>query len=113
MILDFLLKNWISVLVIVGLLVYIGYLALCRKWNKIRELAYKLMLLAERSFKDTEGRVKFDFVVRVVYKNIPGWMKIFVKEEDILQLTQKWYNYAKDFLDDGQINNSASLGPFS
>lgn len=104
---DFLLRNWISVIVILGLLIYTVYLALCNRWDRIRELAYELMLLAERNFRDSEGNLKFDFVVKLVYQAIPGWMKIFVKESDIHQLIQKWYLHAKDFLDDGKINDSA------
>lgn len=106
MVIEFLLKNWISVVVVAVLLVYTGYLAITNQWEKIRQLAYKLMLLAERSFRNQDGEVKFDFVVRIVYRSIPSWMRIFIKEEDICGLIQKWYDLAKDFLDDGEINQS-------
>lgn len=103
---DFLLQNWISVAIIAAFVIYAAYLVITNQWEKIRHLAYKLMLLAERTFRDEDGKIKFDFVARIVYKNLPAWMKIFIKEEDISNLIQKWYDAAKDFLDDGKIDNS-------
>lgn len=104
MIIDFLLQNWVSVAVITALVIYMAYLAITNQWEKIRHFAYKLMLLSERTFRDEDGKIKFDFVVRIVYKNLPVWMRIFIKEEDISNLIQKWYDAAKDFLEDGKVN---------
>lgn len=106
MILDFLAQNWLGILIITAIITYIIYLSITKQWVKVREFAYQVMLLAERTFSENDGEIKFDFVVRIVYKNLPPWLKLFVKEEHIKRLIQAWYNIAKDFLDDGMVNDS-------
>ncbi len=106
MILEFIAQNWLGLLIAAGALVYIVYLGITKRWTKIREFAYQMMLLAERNLANEDGQMKFDFVVGVVYKYIPVWLRFFVKETDIRSLIQKWYELAKDFMDDGEINDS-------
>ena len=78
MVCDFFIENWLGILVVIFFMVYVIYLTVTKQWTKVRELAYEVMLIAERNFKDDEGKLKFDFVVKIVYKNIPVWLKIFV-----------------------------------
>lgn len=101
------IENWVGIIIVVAIVGYLVYLTITRQWTKVREFAYKSMLLAERTFGDENGKIKFDFVVRIVYKNLPVWLKPFIKEEDIRKLIQRWYDKAKDFLDDGMLNESA------
>lgn len=106
MILDFIFQNWLGIIVTLAFIGYIVYLSVTKQWTMVREFAYQVMLLAERTFSDENGSIKFDFVVRIVYRYIPPWLKLFVKEDDVKQLIQLWYDSAKDFLDDGNVNNS-------
>lgn len=106
MFLAFLTENWLPIIVALVIVAYVLYLTITKQWTKIREFAYQLMLLAERTFGNDEGKIKFDFVVRVVYKNLPIWLKPFLSEEKISKIVQAWYNKAKDFLDDGKFNDS-------
>lgn len=106
MIFEFLSQNWLIIIVFAGVAAYIVCLTITRQWTKVRELAYQAMLLAERTFSDGDGKVKFDFVVRIVYKYLPSWIKLFFIEEHLRRIIQEWYNIAKDFLDDGIINDS-------
>jgi hypothetical protein len=103
---EFLAENWAVISAAAIVVVYLVYLTITKQWTRIREFAYQVMLLAERTFGDENGKIKFDFVVRIVFKNLPAWLKPFIKEEDIKKLIQSWYNKAKDFLDDGQFNES-------
>ncbi len=107
MIVEFITQNWLGILIAIGILAFIVYLGVTKQWTRIRGFAYRIMLLAERNFSDGEGQLKFNFVVGVVYKYIPVWLRLFIKESDIRSLIQKWYETAKDFLDDGQINDSS------
>lgn len=106
MFLNFLTENWLPIIIAISIIAYVLYLTITNQWTKVREFAYQLMLLAERVFGEDDGKIKYDFVVRIVYKNLPVWLKPFVKEENIRKLIQIWYNKAKDFLDDGQFNDS-------
>lgn len=65
-----------------------------------------MMLCAERTFGDQDGKLKFEFVASVVYAYLPSGLKMFVKEENIRKFVQEWYQYAKDFMDDGIVNDS-------
>lgn len=103
---DFLAQNWLGILIVLAVVIYILFLSVTKQWTRVREFAYQLMLLAEKTFRDGEGELKFNFVVTMVYRYIPIWLKVFVKEEDIKKLIEKWYQLAKDYLDDGEINNS-------
>ncbi|MCX7771961.1 MAG: hypothetical protein N2376_02480 [Clostridia bacterium] len=106
MLLQFIIQNWFGLLILIGALVYLVYITVTHQWTKVREMAYQLMLLAERNYSDSDGNLKLDFVAALLYKNLPPWMKIFVSEKAIKELIQKWYEMAKDFLDDGIINDS-------
>lgn len=106
MLLDFLAENWAFIAAVAFVAAWLIYLTITKQWTKIREFAYQVMLLAERIFGDENGKIKFEFVVRIVYKNLPVWLKPFIREEDIRRLIQSWYDKAKDFLDDGKINKS-------
>ena len=103
---EFLAENWAVISAVAIVVVYLVYLTITKQWTRIREFAYQVTLLAERTFGDENGKIKFDFVVRIVFKNLPAWLKPFIKEEDIKKLIQTWYDKAKDFLDDGQFNES-------
>jgi hypothetical protein len=106
MIIDFLCENWLIILISILVLTYIIYLSVNKRWTKVREFAYRVMLLAERTFSDDDGQMKFDFVVRIVYKSMPSWMQLFISQENIKRFIKTWYEIAKDFLDDGEINSS-------
>ncbi|NLL67247.1 MAG: hypothetical protein GX236_06050 [Clostridiaceae bacterium] len=103
---ELLSQNWLVILILVSVAAYIVYLSITKQWTKVREFAYQVMLLAERTFVDQDGKMKFDFVVRMVYKYLPSWIKIFFSEEQLRRLIQEWYDIAKDFLDDGIVNDS-------
>ena len=103
---DFIFQNWFGLLILIGVIAYIAYLAITKQWAKVREFAYQMMLLAERTFSDSDGGLKFDFVAGIVYRFLPPWLKLFVKEEHVKRFVQKWYITAKDYLDDGIINDS-------
>ncbi len=107
MFIEFLSENWIILLLVIIILAYIVYLSVNKRWGKVREFAYRVMLLAERTFSESDGQIKFDFVVRIVYKSMPSWLQLFVSQENIKKFIQAWYEIAKDFLDDGVINSSS------
>lgn len=104
---EFFMTNWFIVLLLVAFVGFDIYLAITKQWGKLREQAYALMLQAERVFADGEGKKKFDAVFDKLYFNlIPAWLRRFVSPESIREKLQKWYTLAKDYLDDGTINNS-------
>lgn len=103
---EYIAQNWPVFAIGAVVLAYMIYLSVTRQWAKVREFAYEMMLCAERAFSDNQGKLKFDFVVNLVYDYLPAWMKLFVKRESLERIIQMLYDTAKDFLDDGEINSS-------
>jgi hypothetical protein len=103
---EFLIANWLVLLVALLFIGYIMYLIITKQWTKLREQAYALMLQAERIFADGEGKKKFDAVFdKLYYGLIPTWLRLFISPESIRAKLQEWYNLAKDYLDNGVIDN--------
>ncbi|RCX09287.1 hypothetical protein DFR58_1371 [Anaerobacterium chartisolvens] len=103
---DFFVQNWITIVIIAGMAAFIIYLAATRQWGRLREYAYALMLTAERIYVQSDGEKKFEAVFQRVYPSMPLWAKLFISSDAVRQKLQKWYDCAKDYLDDGKINNS-------
>jgi len=103
---NLIIQNWNSVVVILVFGIIILMLIIQKKWGALRTLAYKMMLAAEMAFSSGEGKKKFEAVFRTVYDLIPAWFKIFVPEELLREKLQEWFNMAKDWADDGNINGS-------
>ena len=104
---EFLAGNWFVLLLGVLFLAGIIYLAITKQWVKLRGLAYALMLQAERIFSSGEGKQKFDAVFEKLYFDlIPAWLRLFVSPRSIREKLQEWYILAKDYLDNGIVDNS-------
>jgi len=104
---EFLMENWLTLLGALLFVGYIVYLSITRQWMKLRGLAYALMLQAERAYTDNDGQAKFDAVFNELYgKYIPTWLRLFISPESIKLKLQEWYILAKDYLDNGIVDNS-------
>lgn len=104
---DFLIQNWATILIVAIFLAYIVYLVVNKKWDQLRATAYFLMLKAEKTITGTKrGRERFEVVFRQVYSLIPPWLQFFITESMLKDQLQKWYNYIKDYMDDGKVNQS-------
>ena len=103
---ELIISNWPSILIVALFALYAFYLVATEQWIRLRETAYMIMLKAEKIFKTGQGRKKFDYVFEQVYDLVPAWVKIFVSRDDLRLKLQEWYNLAKDYTDDGYMNNS-------
>ncbi|MCX7771721.1 MAG: hypothetical protein N2376_01235 [Clostridia bacterium] len=79
-------------------IVYTVYLVVTRQWDKLKKLAYALMLSAERFYADEDGQKKFNDVFREVYYSIPKWLRRFISAEELKKKLQEWYDQAKNSL---------------
>lgn len=108
--------NTIDLIFLIGfsliVLAIIIYLIVTKQWTQIRQLAYQLMLRAEKVFTSINGQEKFAVVLTELYDRIPPWVKLFVSRKDLEVLLQRWYDSAKDWLDDGKVNGSTPASTF-
>lgn len=103
---EFLAGNWLVLILGVLFLGFTIYLAITKQWDKLRGIAYALMLQVERTMANIEGKKKFEAVFqRLYYDLIPPWLRLFVPPDDIRRKLQEWYDLAKDYLDNGVIDN--------
>ncbi|QOR35681.1 hypothetical protein IMX26_02290 [Clostridium sp. 'deep sea'] len=62
---------------------------------ELRELAYKLMLLAEKDFESGSGKEKFEWVINKIYEHLPKVTNLFVSREELEQYVQQLYFQAR------------------
>ncbi|WP_034847086.1 hypothetical protein [Ruminiclostridium josui] len=104
---EFLLNNWFIIVVGICLVEYIVYLAVKRRWIKLRELAYNLILQAEKAITGTKmGQERFGFVLSQLYSMIPTWLRFFIPRSLLERKLQEWFDLIKDSLDDGKVNGT-------
>lgn len=73
----------------------------------LRKEAYKLFLVAERSYKESGlGKQKFDYVIGMVYSRMPTMLRLLVPQAQLEKIIQTWFDEIKDLLDDGKFNDS-------
>lgn len=105
--LEILKEYWPVILFVLGFVIYIGYLLVNRRWDKIRELAYNLIRQTEKTVTGSKmGQERFDLVINQLYNLIPSWLRFFIPRSLLKQKLQEWFDLIKDSLDDGKINNS-------
>jgi hypothetical protein len=107
---DFVLSNWLYILIALIFAGYVIYLIATKNWPGLRTLAYGLMLKAERLYAEEDGAGKLDAVIAAIYKRWP-LLILIISTESLKKKLQKWYDKAKDKLDDGVINNSIKIEP--
>ena len=79
------------------------------EWERTKEILYALMLQAKRLAKDAvlkSGQQQEDWVLERAYAYLPGWITMFISKEVMRKIIKWLYNQAKDYLDDGKLNNS-------
>jgi len=72
----------------------------------IREEVYKLFLKAEHMYVSGAGKTKMKWVCQQARTLLPGWLSVFISEETLEKIIEKWFQGVKDLLDDGKVNGS-------
>lgn len=104
---EFLVQYWFIILIGLGFVVYIAYLVINKRWDKLRKIANKLILQAEKNIVGTKrGQERFEQVLGQLYCLIPAWLRFFIPRTMMEEKLQEWFVMIKDSLDDGIINNS-------
>ena len=79
------------------------------EWEKTKGILTKLMLNAKSLAKDyvlKSGQEQEEWVLKRAYQYLPKWITTFIPEEVMRKLIRYIYQMAKDYIDDGKINNS-------
>lgn len=101
--------GWIITLLVgagVGYYFYYKKYGKAAVFTKMREDAYKLMLIAEQKFGAKNGKTKFTWVVENFYPLLPKSIQIVWNQTEIEQFVQGAFDETMDWLDDGKLNDS-------
>jgi hypothetical protein len=104
-------QNVITILVIAIVLTIIFYLVRKKEYDRLRQMAYVLILQAEHQYREYEkaGKIKFEFVFDNLYnKYIPQWLIFLFPPYVVRELIQNVFDTIKDKLDDGKVNGSVN-----
>ena len=100
----FLIEYRFIILVIVAVIIYAIF-----EWQRFKTKAYALMLQAKGMAKDLvlkSGAQQEEWVIKKAYQFLPKSFTIFLSESRMKQLIHYLYVKAKDYVDDGKLNNS-------
>lgn len=104
---EFIITNWVSIVLVLGFAGYALFLAVTKQWAKLRAGAYKLVLETEKVITGTKrGQEKFEYVFKRLYLLVPTWLQFFVSEETLWGKLQEWFMELKDYLDNGKVDRS-------
>ena len=79
------------------------------EWQKFKAILHALMLQAKGMAKDLvlkSGEQQEEWVIIQAYKYLPKWITLFISTENMKLIVHYLYHKAKDYLDDGCLNNS-------
>lgn len=73
----------------------------------IRADVYQLFLKAEHNPEVmASGKQKMKWVLSRARSLLPVWAQLFITDEFLERIVQKWFDAVKDLLDDGKYNGS-------
>lgn len=98
---------WDIRFLIVVLVAGVGYGVL--EWTNTKSTLYALMLQAKSLAKDlvlNSGQEQEDWVLQKAKLFLPRKVLIFLPDDKLRSVIKYLFDLAKDYLDDGKINNS-------
>lgn len=95
-ILNFLLQNWDSVLVVVIVLTVIIFLIAKKEYKILDRIIFALVTEAERKYGGGTGQLKRDAVIDWVYPNIPAVIRLFISADKLKEIIEKVLSEAKE-----------------
>lgn len=111
-ILNFLLVNWDSVLVIIAFIALLVFLVRRGEKSVVYKILYNLVTEAEKQYGGGTGALKQSAVINWVYKRLPAIVKVFITagtlerwvDEVVEQAKAEWEKNAniKDYIESGQ-----------
>lgn len=76
----------------------------------IRYDVYQLFLKAEHMYiKSGTGKQKMKYVIQQARGLLPSWAQLFITDEFLEDVLQKWFFAVKDLLDDGKLNGTEKI----
>ena len=94
-ILNFLLANLGSVLVVATVIAAVVFLIVKKQWELLDKIIFALVTWAEREYGSGTGKLKLAAVIEKLYPHIPAIVRMFVSTATIEALIEKALAEAK------------------
>ena len=94
-IINFLMVNWDSVLVVLAFLVLVVVLIKRGETKILKNILFNLVTQAEKKFGGGTGELKFAAVADWIYQRIPAVLKLLFTEKDIAAMIEAALKEAK------------------
>lgn len=105
-IINFLVSNWDSILIVVCLAVALGFLYVKGQKNIVYKILYSLVTEAERQFGGGTGELKQAYVIEKIYNALPAVLKTFLTAERL----GKWVDEGLEAAKEKWAQNSSVSG---
>lgn len=94
-VLDFVLKNWDSVLVVLAVVAVVIVLICRKEYALLDRIILVLVTEAEKQFGGGTGALKLAAVIDWIYPKIPAIIRIFITEERLVSIIERVLDEAK------------------
>lgn len=94
-IINFLVANWDSVLVVVIVAAVVVFLIVKKQWAVLDKMLFALVTWAEREYGGGTGNLKLAAVIEKIYPRIPAVIRIFITPDALVRLIEKALEQAK------------------
>lgn len=94
-IINFLLQNWDSVLVVVAFIAFMIVLVKRGETKILKQILFNLVTQAEKQFGSGTGELKFAAVSDWIYQRIPAILRLLFTEKDIANMIEIVLDEAK------------------
>jgi hypothetical protein len=95
-ILDFLLENWDSALIVLAVIAVLIVLVVQKQWGILDKALFALVTWAEREYGAGTGTLKLAEVIQRAYPYIPAIIKVFLSERRLEELVNAALTRAKE-----------------
>ncbi len=103
---EFIINNWILLLIVLTIIGVLVFLALRGKKEIIAKILYTLVTEAEKHFGGGTGSLKFAYVVEKIYSYLPSFVKMFITYKRLKTMIENALDKAKKkWLEETGISN--------
>lgn len=96
---NFLIKNWDSILFIVLLIFTLYFLAKKGAKKKVYEILFYLVTIAEKEFGGGTGQLKYSAVSTWVYEKLPAVTRILFTNKQLDMMIEESVDRMKEYLE--------------
>lgn len=94
-IINFLVANWDSVLIVAVVIAFVVFLIVKKQWAVLDKMLFALVTWAEREYGGGTGNLKLAAVIEKIYPRIPAVIRFFISTDALVRLIEKALEQAK------------------